>query len=103
LGAGSAQGKEGMHVFFEKRSKKLLRLRRSTPPWDGLQPTTPTMPAVQSSKSFLVLFFKKELLSSLTRLPCGSPPAMWFCYAVHHVKIAREARPKACAPTILRR
>jgi len=27
----------------------------------------------QGSKSFLVLFFKKELLSFLTRFPCASP------------------------------
>jgi hypothetical protein len=54
--------------FLKKRSKKLLILRvchRSVPRDDihGLR-----------NKSFLVLFFKKELLSSFSRLPW--PPGL---------------------------
>jgi hypothetical protein len=52
--AGDISGKEGSISFLEKRNKKLLlcwltRRERSV--------------RTETSKSFLVLFFKKELLS----------------------------------------
>jgi hypothetical protein len=47
-------GEARKHFFFEKRNKKLLF------PY----PTPPMQPArIQIYESFLVLFFKKELLS----------------------------------------
>jgi hypothetical protein len=50
----SYQGKAGSISFLKKRNKKLLICWLTRPPQKV---------RVQTSKSFLVLFFKKELLS----------------------------------------
>jgi hypothetical protein len=48
--------KEGSSSFLKKRTKKLLPLAGST------QFANPRRPLAASSKSFLLLFFKKEVL-----------------------------------------
>jgi hypothetical protein len=54
-----AQGKEGSSSFLKKRTKKLLSLARS------IKLAHVQRPLAALSKSFLLLFFKKEDLPSL--------------------------------------
>jgi hypothetical protein len=53
---------EGRFFFLKKRSKKLLQIA------SGLQLNPATRRSAETDKSFLLLFFKKEVLPAFSNL-----------------------------------
>jgi hypothetical protein len=77
--------KEGSSSFLKKRTKKLLLIKGSN------RLATLNDPPDAMSKSFLVLFFKKELLPSFTgykplRLSAAPKLRRWDIYPVANVE-----------------